>query len=411
MTGHVTRIKQAVLLVGGRGTRLGSLTANVPKPLLEIAPGLRFLDVILNQVARHGFTDIVLLAGHLGDQVEALYQGRSVLSASVRVVREPAPAGTAGGLTFAAHLLDDWFLLSNGDSFFDINLRALTKKGTLSGVQGRLALRTVPDASRYGSIKLDGDRLVSFVEKAAGTSGPEVISGGIYVLSLAILDNIRAPCSLEREIFPLLAHTGALGGTLFDAYFLDIGLPGTFQRAREEVLGRLVRPAAFLDRDGVLNVDIGYTHNLEDLVWVPGAREAVLNLNEAGYLVLVVTNQAGIGRGYYGEAEMAAFHARMQDELAEIGAHIDAFYFCPFHEEAATPAYRIADHLDRKPNPGMILRGIREWPVDAARSFLIGDQDSDVAAARRAGLPGFLFQGGDLRCCVKAALAYLHERS
>jgi D-glycero-D-manno-heptose 1,7-bisphosphate phosphatase len=404
----VIRIKQAVLLVGGRGTRLGLLTTSVPKPLLEIAPGLRFLDVLLDQVARHGFTDIVLLAGHLGDQVEALYQNRSVHDATVRVVREPEAAGTAGALTFAAHLLDDWFLMANGDSFFDINLRALAN-GPFSGLQGRLALRTVADASRYGSIKLDGDRVVSFVEKGIGTSDPGVISGGIYVLSLAILDGIRAPCSLEREVFPWLAHTGGLGGTLFDGYFLDIGLPDTFQRAREEVPGRLVRPAAFLDRDGVLNVDIGHTHRAEDLVWLPGAREAILNLNEAGYLVLVITNQAGIARGHYGEAEMAAFHARMQDDLAEIGAHIDAFYFCPFHEEAVTPAYRIADHPDRKPNPGMILRAMREWPVDPTRSFLIGDQDRDIAAARRAGLPGFLFQGGNLRCSVEAALAHSHE--
>jgi D-glycero-D-manno-heptose 1,7-bisphosphate phosphatase len=136
----VTRIKQAVLLVGGRGTRLGSLTANVPKPLLQLAPGLRFLDVILDQFARHGFTDLLLLAGHLGDQVEAIYQGRSVHDASVRVIREPEPAGTAGALTFAAHLLDDWFLMANGDSFLDINLRALAQ-GPLDGLDGRLALR------------------------------------------------------------------------------------------------------------------------------------------------------------------------------------------------------------------------------------------------------------------------------
>jgi histidinol-phosphate phosphatase family protein len=400
----VTRIKQAVLLVGGRGTRLGSLTANVPKPLLQLAPGLRFLDVILDQFARHGFTDLLLLAGHLGDQVEAIYQGRSVHDASVRVIREPEPAGTAGALTFAAHLLDDWFLMANGDSFLDINLRALAQ-GPLDGLDGRLALRTVPDASRYGSIERDGERVVAFVEKGAGTSGPGVINGGIYVLSRAILDCIRAPCSLEQKIFPALAREGRLGGALFNGYFVDIGLPDTFQRACEEVPARLVRPAAFLDRDGVLNVDIGYTHRPEDLIWLPGARDAVLSLNEAGHLVLVVTNQAGIARGYYGEAEMAAFHARMQDDLAEISAHIDAFYFCPYHEEAATPAYRIADHPDRKPNPGMILRAMREWRVDPARSFLIGDRSTDVEAARRAGLRSVLHERGDLRRSVEAALA------
>src|SRR5262245_46486518 len=110
------RVKQALVLVGGKGTRLGALTAGTPKPLLEIAPGLRFLDVLLEQFARHGFTDIILLAGHLGAQVEALYQGRRVGESHVSVVCEPAPAGTGGALVHAAGRLDPWFLMANGDS-------------------------------------------------------------------------------------------------------------------------------------------------------------------------------------------------------------------------------------------------------------------------------------------------------
>jgi D-glycero-D-manno-heptose 1,7-bisphosphate phosphatase len=134
-----------------------------------------------------------------------------------------------------------------------------------------------------------------------------------------------------------------------------------------------------------------------------------LSLNEAGYYVFVATNQAGVARGYYSEAQVAEFHARMQEELAEIGAHVDAFYHCPFHGDAAIDAYCIADHPDRKPNPGMILRALREWPVDKARSFLIGDREHDLAAAHRAGLPGFLFKGGDLRTITAAAMAHANR--
>ena len=112
------QIRQAVFLVGGRGKRLGSIAANTPKPLLEISPGLRFLDVVLDQAARHGFTDIILLAGHLGEQVETLYHGRRVRDATVNVVREPGPAGTGGALASAADLLDDWYLMANGDFLY-----------------------------------------------------------------------------------------------------------------------------------------------------------------------------------------------------------------------------------------------------------------------------------------------------
>jgi D-glycero-D-manno-heptose 1,7-bisphosphate phosphatase len=364
---------------------------------------LRFLDVVLDQIARFGFNEIILLAGHLGEQVEALYQGHIVRDATVDVVREPEPAGTGGALACAAHLLDRWFLMANGDSIFDINLRALAA-GPLTSFLGRLALREVPDASRYGSVELVGDRIEVFREKAGGVSGPGLISAGVYLLNREILQQLQAPCSLEREVFPLVAQAGRLRGRLLSGYFLDIGLPKTLAQAARELPPRLVRPAAFLDRDGVLNVDVGYAHRREDLVWVRGARETILRFNEAGYFVFVTTNQAGIARGYYSETHMTAFHEHMQDELAEIGAHIDAFYFCPFHADATIEAYRIADHPDRKPNPGMFLRATREWPVDRARSLVIGDRDSDIEAARRAGLRGFLFRGDDLEKLADAIL-------
>jgi D-glycero-D-manno-heptose 1,7-bisphosphate phosphatase len=157
------------------------------------------------------------------------------------------------------------------------------------------------------------------------------------------------------------------------------------------------RPALFLDRDGVLNEDRGYVSRWEDFAWVPGAREAVAAFNRAGWLVIVVTNQSGVGRGYYTEADMHALHARMGEELARAGGHIDAFYFAPHHPEAPVESYRHPDPPDRKPNPGMILRALSEWSIDRACSVLVGDKTSDMEAATRAGIRGLLFQGGDLK--------------
>lgn len=167
------------------------------------------------------------------------------------------------------------------------------------------------------------------------------------------------------------------------------------------------RPAVFLDRDGVLNVDSGYPHLAEHLVWIEGARAAVRRINQAGYWAVVVTNQSGVGRGYFDEAAMDAFHGVMQRQLAQAGARIDAFYACPYHEAASVPRYRVADHPDRKPNPGMILRAFEDLPILRQGSFLVGDRDSDLAAARGAGLPGHLFAGGDLDAFVAPLLAPL----
>jgi D-glycero-D-manno-heptose 1,7-bisphosphate phosphatase len=155
------------------------------------------------------------------------------------------------------------------------------------------------------------------------------------------------------------------------------------------------RPAAFLDRDGVLNRDSGYVHTPDQFEWIPGAREAVKHLNEAGYFTFVVTNQAGVAHGYYDEASIHRLHEWMNAELRQAGARIDAFFHCPYHPEGKVEAYR-RQSADRKPSPGMLLRARAEWPVDWSRSFLIGDRESDIAAAAAAGIPGHMFKGNDL---------------
>jgi len=164
------------------------------------------------------------------------------------------------------------------------------------------------------------------------------------------------------------------------------------------------RPALFLDRDGVLNEDRGYVHRWEDFRWIPGAREAVAAFNARDWWVFVVTNQSGVGRGYYPEDDVHALHARMLEELAAAGARIDAFYHCPFHPEALEDRYRHPDPPDRKPNPGMLLRAMAEWPVDTARSVMVGDKAIDVEAGRRAGVRALLFPGGDLAAFLAAAI-------
>ena len=150
------------------------------------------------------------------------------------------------------------------------------------------------------------------------------------------------------------------------------------------------RPAAFLDRDGVLNVDHGYVHRTEQLEWVAGAPESVRLLNEAGYYVLVITNQSGVARGFFDEAAVKAFHAHMQNVLAEKGAHIDAFYYCPHHPEGTVKAFAMACSC-RKPRTGMLEQAARDWPIDITRSFFIGDKDADMAAAAAFKVRGIKF--------------------
>ena len=166
------------------------------------------------------------------------------------------------------------------------------------------------------------------------------------------------------------------------------------------------RPAAFLDRDGVINVDHGYVFEPTRLEFTPTAIEGIRLLNQAGYPVLVVTNQSGVARGMYGVAEVEAFHAHMNAALGEAGAHVDAFYYCPYHPDGTVADYAI-EHEDRKPGIGMIRRAMRDWDVRAEGSFLIGDKQSDLDAASAAGIAGYRIAPnvGDLAAQVRAALA------
>lgn len=164
------------------------------------------------------------------------------------------------------------------------------------------------------------------------------------------------------------------------------------------------RPAAFFDRDGVLNHDVGYAHRPEQIVWVQGAVAAVRRLNASGFLVFVVTNQAGIARGLYEAGDVERLHRWMAERLAEHGARIDDWRYCPYHPEHQTERYA-AYASWRKPAPGMLVDLMRRWSVRTERSFLVGDRETDVEAAVAAGIAGHLYHGGDLDALVARLIA------
>ena len=159
--------------------------------------------------------------------------------------------------------------------------------------------------------------------------------------------------------------------------------------------------AVFFDRDGTLNVDRDYLYKIEDLRWMPYAREAMFYLAQRGYIVFVITNQSGVARGYYSEAEVQALHERMANDVAAYGGSIEKFYYCPHHKEGKVVAYAV-DCTCRKPKPGMLLQACAEYDIDKEQSFMVGDGKRDVEAAEAAGIRGYLYKGGSLLELVKA---------
>src|ERR1700756_3999663 len=171
----------------------------------------------------------------------------------------------------------------------------------------------------------------------------------------------------------------------------------------------MFKPAAFLDRDGVVNHDDGYVGTSDRIRWMPNAAKAIRRLNQSGYFVFFFTNQSGIARGYFSESELNALHEWMRAELLSQGAVVDDIRYCPHHPDGTVAGY-LEDHHWRKPAPGMILDLMRHWPVRRAGSFVIGDRPSDIEAATAAGPPRYLFAGGDLDAFVIEVMAQTSVR-
>ena len=411
MQDRTATVRQCAVLVGGMGTRLGALTAATPKPLLPCGDR-PFLAWLLREFLRFGVDEFLLLTGHLSEVVEAALPAIAAsLPKQVRITvcREPVRAGTGGALHHARDRLAERFWLCNGDSMLDFNFARLLADAARdpADVVGRIVLRRLDDASRYGVVETDGDRITAFRERPpAGVEGNAVagtINAGIYLFDRSILNDIEPVCSLEAEVMPKLAARGALRGTIGDGYFIDIGIPADLERAQTELPARLHRRALFLDRDGVINHDHGWVGTQERFEWMAGAQEAIRAASDAGYHVFVVTNQSGIARGHYDEAQFSALSDWMTDEIRAAGGTVDDLRYCPFHPEAPLEAYRQVSDW-RKPEPGMLLDLRETWEVGPARSLLIGDQPTDLAAAAAVGMEAYRFEGDDLAVFVRGLL-------
>lgn len=392
----MTRLTQAVVLAGGFGTRLGDATLNLPKPLMPVG-GKPFLSYLLEHLSRQGIERFVISAGYRADVIKRYAEMMEEANFEIDVVSEPEPLGTGGALRHCLGALDEAFLVCNGDTIVDLNVAQL-HKAAAGGCA--IAVRAIDEVAAYGSVDVVAGRVAKFSEKDRHGAG--LISAGSYVLTRdAVAELEPGPSSIEQDVLPQLAERGELAAlTLNDRYFIDIGTPGTLQQARDTLPEWERKPIAFLDRDGVLNHDHGHVHTAEAFEWVEGAKDAVGDLNAAGYHVVLVTNQAGIAKGMYGESEFAELTRWMRDELWAVGAHLDGVFHCPFHEDGQVAAYTRPSY-DRKPDPGMLFAAFRQFPSDVDSSFFVGDSHTDELAAEAAGVAFCRFSSGNLRTALQ----------
>lgn len=383
--------RQCVILVGGLGTRLGALTAAASKPLLGVG-GRPFLEYLLREAARFGFRQVLLLAGWRSEDAEAYLADGGLaaeLGLTIQVSREHEPAGTGGALWRARHLLDEWFYLLNGDSWFDFNWLSLLTTDGAERATATLGLRRIEDAGRYGVVETEGARVRRFLERPM-TPGPAAVNGGVYLVSRRIVSHLRERCSLERDCFPWLAASGDLRGRLAEGRFIDIGIPTDFALAQTLIPAWRRRPAVFLDSESLVGGEAGSVHFLGQPRCLPGAAIAVRQLNDAGFYVFVLDQS--VTRAPSAEGHAGLYREAIQAQLRPLAAHIDDFG----HGAA---------HPDEEQARGGLVDLIERWPLDIARSVIIARRLGDLQAGRAAGLRTIQAADAGLADAVEGVMA------
>lgn len=359
-------VRQGVIFCDDRDGRTGRRAPAATRALARLA-GAPFLDHLLAEIGRHDVGDLLLVTTGDAAPLDAFLAESPVaarLGLAVTVVALPPGTGPLAALRTLGDRLAETFFLFDGDRWVDALLADLA--AALADAPAALACRAV-------------------TANDTGALGPAI-------LRRAALDAVAAEAT---DLAAALAATDRLLDHPTGAAVVDLATGNDPATLAATLIAARRRPAVFFDRDGVLNVDHGYIGSPDRFDWMPGARDAIRAVNRRGWYAFVVTNQSGIARGYFTEADYRVLDRHIRDELAAVGAHLDDVRHCPWLPDATLPEYR-CDHPWRKPRSGMLLDLLAVWPVDVGRSFLIGDKPGDVEAANGAGIPGHLFAGGDL---------------
>ena len=265
----------------------------------------------------------------------------------------------------------------NGDTFFNINYLDLFKKFNANNNFAQIAL-TKKRGERYGKFDLNNNKKI-ILKKG------KFINAGIYIFSKKIFKLFnKNTFSIENEVFTKLIRLKKIQGEVYNKSFhkfIDIGIPKDLNRSRTLIPQILKRKALFLDRDGVINEDFGYVHKKSNFVWKNGIFNLIKFFNDINYFVFVISNQSGIGRGYYHKKDVIILHDWIQNQINLVGAHIDQFYFAPYFKN--NKSFKRSDYLMRKPNNGMIKKASKEWSLDLKKSIMLGDSDSDEKLAKK----------------------------
>lgn len=392
---------KALILAGGKGARLEKKTKRIPKPMIRIDD----LPVLAHQISllkRYGIREIFLLTSYLSEVIESYFRDGRDFGVNITYFKEKKPLGTAGGMKEIEDKLKEDFLLVYGDNMFDIDLNRFLAFHKNKNSACTLLLHPSDHCYDSDLVEINSrQRVVAFHSKPHDENKyyQNLANAGLYVVSPRILKYIEkeVPADFERGIFPKILKKEALYGYKSAEYFKDMGTLDRLKAVKKDYFsGRIrrlskanQRKAIFLDRDGVINKNVGLLHKIEDFDLLPNIAKAIKKINNSEFLAIVVTNQPVVARNLCSIEELEEIHKKMETLLGREGAKLDGIYYCPHHPDKGfpeeNPKYKIKCNC-RKPKIGLLKKAQKDFNIDLENSYFIGDCFRDILCGKKVGM-------------------------
>jgi D,D-heptose 1,7-bisphosphate phosphatase len=404
-------INHFVIVAGGRGVRLSSVVGDLPKVLVPVG-GKPVLQHQLELAVAAGIDEATIFAGHLADQIFDFVGDGSRFGLRVRIFTEREPMGNAGALLQSLDVLPEHYFVVYGDLMLAVDLQQIAKRHIDREADFTMLVHPNDHPQDSDLIETDANDWVTAIHACPHPHNQffgNLVNAALFVVRREALRPWAASIGKQDFTKNIMAGLVANGGRVLayrsSEYLRDMGTPTRLQGVEADwQAGRIsleksasYQPAIFLDRDGILNVEKGHLRTPEELELLPGVGSALRALRQAGFRLIVLTNQPVIARGEATETEVAAIHRKLEWELGKEGAYLDAIYLCPHHPDRGFPGERteLKTRCEcRKPGTKLFEQACHDSRIDAANSWMIGDQSRDIEMARRAGLRSVLVHTG-----------------